>query len=143
MNGSRSCDAATVFTIRSKLRACFFISSASFETTTSSAPSRLPSSTFDGDVVNSTVCAPNAWANFTPMCPSPPRPTMPTFLPGPAPQCLQRRVQRDARAQQRRGAGQVELRRDAQDELLVDDDPLGVAAVGRRARSCAGRASCR
>ena len=36
-----------------------------------------------GEVVNSTTCAPNALANFTPMCPSPPRPTTPTFWPLP------------------------------------------------------------
>ena len=44
------------------------------------------SSILSGEVVKTTVCAPNAWANFTPMCPSPPRPTMPTFLPFVTPQ---------------------------------------------------------
>ena len=73
--------------MKSKLRACFFISSAFFETTTSCAPSRLPSSALPGEVVNSTTCAPNARANFTPMCPSPPRPTTPTFCPAPTFQC--------------------------------------------------------
>ena len=34
-----------------------------------------------GDVVNTTTCAPNARANFTPMCPRPPSPTTPTFFP--------------------------------------------------------------
>lgn len=84
-NGFRSCCAATVLTIRSKLLACAFICASSFEITTSCAPSRLPSSIFDGEVVNSTTCAPIARASFTPMWPRPPRPTMPTFLPGPAP----------------------------------------------------------
>ena len=31
--------------------------------------------TADLDVVNNTTCAPNAFANFSPMCPSPPKPT--------------------------------------------------------------------
>ena len=35
-------------------------------------------------------------------------------------------------AEQRRGAGEVEVGRDAQDEALVDDDAVGVAAVGDR-----------
>jgi hypothetical protein len=39
--------------------------------------------TLPGDVVNSTTWAPKARANLTPMWPRPPRPTMPTFWPGP------------------------------------------------------------
>ena len=54
----------------------------------------------------------------------------------------QRRVGGDARAQQRRGAGGVEVGRDAQHELLVHDDALRVAAVGHR-RRCACRGCCR
>ena len=34
-----------------------------------------------GEVVKTTTCAPKAAANFTPMCPNPPRPTTPTFCP--------------------------------------------------------------
>ena len=41
-----------------------------------------------GEVVKATTCAPRACASFTPIWPSPPMPTMPTFLPGPAPQCF-------------------------------------------------------
>ena len=69
-------------------------------------------------------------ANFTPMWPSPPRPTTPTFLPLVTPQWRMRRVGRDAGAEQRRGSGEIEVRRDAQDEVLIDDDAVGVAAVG-------------
>ncbi len=47
----------------------------------------LASAALSGDVVKSTVCAPNACANFTPMCPSPPSPTMPAFCPLPTFQC--------------------------------------------------------
>ena len=39
--------------------------------------------TFFGEVVKSTTCAPKALANLTPMWPRPPRPMMPTFMPGP------------------------------------------------------------
>ena len=41
-----------------------------------------------------------------------------------------RRVGRDPGAEQRRGSGEIEVGRDAQDEALVDDDAVGVAAVG-------------
>jgi len=88
VKASRLCGAATVLTIRSKLFACLAISASSFDTTTSSAPSALPSATLSGEVVKATVCAPSAWLSLTPIWPSPPMPTMPTFLPGPAPQCF-------------------------------------------------------
>ena len=45
-----------------------------------------------------------------------------------------RRVSRDAGAEQRRGAGEVEVGRDAQDEAFVHDNAVGVAAVGDRRR---------
>ncbi len=54
--------------------------------TTSSAPRRSASSFLPGDVVKTTMCAPSACANLTPMWPSPPRPTTPTFLPLVTPQ---------------------------------------------------------
>ena len=101
--------AATQSRMKSKLPACFFISSALRETTTSSAPRRSASSFLLGEVVKTTVCAPNAWANFTPMWPSPPRPTTPTFLPLRDAPVTHRRVGRDARrraaARPRRGRG--------------------------------------
>ena len=37
--------------------------------------------TLFADVVKTTTCAPKAFASFTPMWPSPPRPTTPTFWP--------------------------------------------------------------
>ena len=40
------------------------------------------------------------------------------------------RVGGDSGAEQRRGSGEIEIRRDAQDEALVDDDAVGVSAVG-------------
>ena len=46
---------------------------------------------------------------------------------------LQRRVQRNARAQQRCGGIQRQVRRYAQHVILVDDDVIGVATIGRRA----------
>ena len=54
--------------------------------TTSSAPSRRASSDLPGEVVNSVVCAPIAWASLSPMWPRPPRPTTPTREPSPTPQ---------------------------------------------------------
>jgi len=47
------------------------------------APRRRASSVLCCDVVNSVTCAPKARANLTAMCPSPPRPTTPTFCPLP------------------------------------------------------------
>ena len=41
-----------------------------------------------------------------------------------------RRIGRDPGAEQRRGAGRIEVGRDPQHEALVDHDALGVAAVG-------------
>ena len=55
---------------------------------------------------------------------------------------FQRGIERDARAQQRRDGREVELVRNVQDEFFVDDDALGIAAVGdgrgfvRVGRSC-------
>ena len=40
------------------------------------------------------------------------------------------RVGRDPGAEQRRGSGEIEVGGDAQDEAFVDDDAVGVAAVG-------------
>src|SRR5258705_345678 len=116
--------------MKSKLPACLAISSALRETTTSSAPRRRASSFLLGDVVNSTTWAPRACANLTPMWPSPPRPATPTFLPLVTPQWCMGRVGCDARAEERCGPGEVEIRGDLEDESLGDDDAVGVAPVG-------------
>jgi H+-translocating NAD(P) transhydrogenase subunit beta len=55
--------------------------------TTEEAPSFNPSSTLLGDVVNNTTSAPNPLASFTATWPKPPKPTTPTFWPGPTFQC--------------------------------------------------------
>ena len=55
-----SCSAETASRMKSKLLACFFISSALREMTTSLAPSRKASSFLLGDVVNATTWAPSA-----------------------------------------------------------------------------------
>eukprot|EP01139_Manchomonas_bermudensis_P005045 Amastigsp_a174578_1363.p2 type:complete len:167 gc:universal Amastigsp_a174578_1363:187-687(+) len=84
MKGSRLCDAATEFRMKSKdLLGTAAISSALVDTTTSLAPRRSPSARFDADDVNSTTSAPIATASLTAMWPRPPRPTMPTRMPGP------------------------------------------------------------
>jgi hypothetical protein len=56
----------------------------------------------------------------------------PTRSPGFTFQPAQRRVGRDARAQQRRGGRGIQAGGDAHDEALVDDDLRRVAAVRRR-----------
>ena len=43
----------------------------------------MASFAFPGEVVKSTTRAPKALASFTAMWPSPPKPTTPTFWPGP------------------------------------------------------------
>ena len=57
----------------------------------------------------------------------------------------QGRVGRDPGAEQRRGPGEIEVGGNAQDEVLVDDDAVGVAAVGDAAevlvRGVVGEAS--
>ena len=67
--------------MKSKLLTRRFIASSSRDSTTSCAPSRFASAVLPGEVVKSTTSAPKAFANLTAMCPSPPRPTTPTFCP--------------------------------------------------------------
>ena len=52
------------------------------------------------------------------------------------------RVGGDSGAEQGRGSGEVEVRRDVEHEAFGDDDAVGVAAVGDAAQ-CACRGSCR
>src|SRR5271157_440816 len=125
-----SCSAETASRMKSKLPACFFISSALREMTISSAPRRRASSFLLGDVVNATTCASSAWAILTAMWPSPPRPTTPTFLPFVTPQRRMGELCGDPSAQERRSPGEIEVGRDAQSETLVDDDAVGIASVG-------------
>src|SRR5712692_158141 len=44
---------------------------------------------------------------------------------------MHRRVGRDAGAEQRRGCGEIEIGWNAQNEVLIDDDAFGVAAIGK------------
>ena len=50
-----------------------------------------------------------------------------------------RRVGCDSGAKQRSGSGKIEVGRDAQDKSLVDDDAVGVAAVGDAAEVLVGK----
>ena len=52
------------------------------------------------------------------------------------------RVSCDSGAEQRSGSGKIEVRGHAQDEALVDDDAVGVAAVGDASEMLI-RESCR
>ena len=83
---------------------------------------------------------PEAWANLTPMWPSPPRPTTPTFFPFDSPM-THRRIGCDPGAEERGGPGEIEIRGDTQDEAFVDDDAVGIAAISDRSRLVACRAS--
>ena len=49
------------------------------------------------------------------------------------------RVGRDSGAEQRRGAGEIEVRGNAQHEALVDHDAVGVAAVGDASEVLVGK----
>ena len=51
------------------------------------APSRSASFSFEGEVLNIVTSAPIERASFTPMWPSPPRPTTPTLCPAFTPHC--------------------------------------------------------
>src|SRR3989454_11295213 len=115
--------------MKSKLSACFCISSELREMTTSSAPSRSASSLLPGEVVKTTTRAPSACANFTPMWPSPPTDHANFLALCDAP-VAHGRVCRDSSAEERRGSGEVQVGWDAQDEAFVDDDAVGVATVG-------------
>ncbi|MGX1118415.1 hypothetical protein RKD37_003778 [Streptomyces ambofaciens] len=64
------------------------------------------------------------------MWPRPPRPYDGDLLAGTGVPALERGVRGDAGAQQRGGLVQGDALGDAEDEVLVDDDLLGVAAVG-------------
>src|SRR2546425_9432539 len=43
---------------------------------------------------------------------------------------MHRRVRRDPGAEQRRRGGEIEVRRNTENKMFIDDDALGVAAVG-------------
>ena len=49
-----------------------------------------------------------------------------------------RRIGRDAGTEQRRGSGEVEVGRNSQNEALIDDDAVGVAAIGDAAEVLVG-----
>ena len=130
VKASRSCGAATVLRIRSKLPACCLHLVAVLRHHHFVGAQRLGV----GDLVGrggegDDLCAPSAWASFTPIWPSPPMPTMPTFLPGPGLPMPQRRPGGDAGAEQRRDRGEVCLvMADVQHEMLVHHDRARIAA---------------
>src|ERR1017187_2187049 len=62
------------------------------------------------------------------MWPRPPRPTTPTFLPFVTPQW--RIGEYVVIPAQRSGAGEIEVGGDAQNEVFIDDDAIGVATIG-------------
>ncbi len=60
------------------------------------------------------------------------------LLPCPDVPVPQRRPGCDARAEQRRGGGRIQISGNAQDEILVHDDPFRIAAVGHAAEMAVG-----
>jgi hypothetical protein len=82
--------------------------------------------------VNTTTCAPSA-RELHRHVPEPAEPDDADALARPDAVMAQRRPGRDARADQRGSAGEVEILRYAQREALVDHDALGIAAVVRTA----------
>ena len=71
---------------------------------------------------------------------------MPTFLPLADAPVVEGGKGGDAGAEQRRGAGEREVGGDAENEVLIDDDGVGVAAVGDAAevlvREVVGEDAC-
>ena len=143
MNGSRSCDAATVFTIRSKLRVVL---------------RHLVGVLRDDDLVRTQALAvvdlrrrrreqhrvrAERVRELHAHVSEPAEADDADLLARARAPVLERRVERDAGAQQRRGRGRIQLRRHAQHEVLVHDDPLRIAAVGHRRGPERDRASCR
>ena len=117
-----------------RLWAALAMAALSVVMTTALAPMAMAVSRLFSDRVRTVTSAPMAVAIFTPMCPRPPSPATPTFIPGVMPKfCfsgggergsgggggltvdtyLEGREARDAGAQERRGGGAVELGRDA------------------------------
>ena len=125
-----SWSAETASRMKSKLPACFSISSASRETTTSSAPRRRASSVLSGDVVKTTTCGAERVGELDAHVAQPAEADDADLLALADAPVAQRRIGRDAGAEQRRGSGEVEIGGNAQNESLVDDDAVGVAAVG-------------
>ena len=138
-----SCSAETASRMKSKLPACFFISSALRETTTSCSaePQRVFLLARRGGE-DDDVRAERAGELHAHVAEPAEADDADLLALGDAP-VAHRRVGRDPGAEQRRGPGEVEVGGDAQDEVLVDDDAVGVAAVGDWRRSCACPGSCR
>ena len=110
-----SWSADTQSRMKSKLPACFAISSGVLRhDDLVGARAAGASSVLPGEVVNSTTCAPNACGELHPHVPEPAEADDADLLALADLPVPQRRVGRDARAQQRGRAGQVEVRRDAQ-----------------------------
>ena len=137
VKASRLWLAATVLTMRSKLLACAAISSALRETTTSSAPSAFASVALalrggEGDGVRA-----HRVGELDAHMAEPANADDADLLARAGLPVAQRRIKRDAGAEQRRDRGELILgMADFQDEAGVDDDPLRIAAerVARRVR---------
>ena len=131
--GFTSKGAETVPRMKSKLPACFAIASASLDTTTSCAPRRIASCVFPARRREDHDRRAEGVRELHRHVPEPAQTHDPHLLPLADVPVPQRRVGRDARAQERRDRGEVEAVRDPQNEVLVDDDAVRVTAVGHAA----------
>ena len=87
-----------------------------------------------GEVVNSTTCAPIGVSELHAHVAEAAEADDADLLALADFPVAQRRIGGDAGAQQRRSSGEVEVLRNPQDERLVHDDRLGVAAVRHAAQ---------
>ena len=117
-----SCSAATVSRMKSKLPACFFISSAFLEMTTSFAPSLSASFVLPGEVVKRTTSRADGRGELHAHVAEAAQADDADLLALADLPVTQRRVGGDARAEQRRGGGEIELVGNLEREGLVDDD---------------------
>ena len=96
---------------------------------------RYPATLF-AEVVKSTVCAPKAFANFTPMCPDPETDHANLLSRADFP-VAHRRIDGDAGTQ--KGAAPARCRgRDVEDERFVHHDALGITAASDAAQFTSG-----
>ena len=115
--------------MKSNLPACFVISSASRDTTTSSAPRRSASS-FAGRRGEDNDVGSERTGELDAHVTQPAEADHADLLAlGDAP-VAHGRVRRDPGAVQRRDPGRIEVGGDAQNEAFIDDDAVGVSAVG-------------
>ena len=90
----------------------------------------LASSCFLSEWLSTVTSAPSACAIFTPIWPRPPRPIMATFFPGPAFQCIKRRIKCDTCTEKGCCTIQRKVVRNSKNIVLIDYDFVRIASLG-------------